>query len=509
AYAALRFGRAGSGGAPNARALPAWIRELALLALQAANAADSSAVRLASQDPHPLVRRLALRSSDLLGGAAPQLLRGLLADRSAPVRLDAVRALAATATRAGGEPWPGACAASHRLLSDAAAHVRLEAIDAVAAACTEPVGPAGPAALDSLVKLLPRDTLDARSSWHAPARALVALSRRDGRRATAHFTRFSGHPVWQVHAALADAARSTGDTALLLRLLDDKDANVREEVIGHLAALGGELRERGVQRGLASDDYQVVLAAARAAKDVPSVAVPSLAQALARLTRHRHETSRDPRCELLERIAERGGIEHADLIRPYVTDFDTLIARRAAEVMSLWTGQLVRPQATPLPLPGEPLGDVARQRGLFLRITLSPAYGSGSFLVRLTADETPATVARIVRLARSGAYNGRTFHRVVPNFVIQGGSPDANEYVGDGPFMRDELGLRSHTRGTLGISTRGRDTGDAQIFVNVVDNFRLDHDYTVFGEVIEGMAVVDRIQTGAVMAAVEVLQRRR
>ena len=93
----------------------------------------------------------------------------------------------------------------------------------------------------------------------------------------------------------------------------------------------------------------------------------------------------------------------------------------------------------------------------------------------------------------------------MPNFVIQGGSPDANEYVGDGPFMRDELGLRSHTRGTLGISTRGRDTGDAQIFVNLIDNFRLDHDYTVFGEIIEGMDVIDRIQAGAVLASVEVL----
>ncbi|HLA91423.1 MAG TPA: peptidylprolyl isomerase, partial [Gemmatimonadaceae bacterium] len=58
--------------------------------------------------------------------------------------------------------------------------------------------------------------------------------------------------------------------------------------------------------------------------------------------------------------------------------------------------------------------------------------------------------------------------------------------------------------GTLGISTRGRDTGDAQIFVNLVDNPRLDHDYTVFGEVISGMAVVDGIFEGDVIARVEV-----
>ena len=74
--------------------------------------------------------------------------------------------------------------------------------------------------------------------------------------------------------------------------------------------------------------------------------------------------------------------------------------------------------------------------------------------------------------------------------------------------MRDEVGLRSHDRGTLGISTRGRDTGDAQLFVNLVDNPRLDHDYTVFGAVTAGMAVVDGILEGDVIARVEVLQQR-
>ena len=82
---------------------------------------------------------------------------------------------------------------------------------------------------------------------------------------------------------------------------------------------------------------------------------------------------------------------------------------------------------------------------------------------------------------KAGYYNGLTFHRVVPNFVIQGGSPGANEYAGDGLYMRDEIGTASHVRGTVGFSTRGRDTGDAQFFINLVDNPRLDFEYTVFG----------------------------
>jgi cyclophilin family peptidyl-prolyl cis-trans isomerase len=118
------------------------------------------------------------------------------------------------------------------------------------------------------------------------------------------------------------------------------------------------------------------------------------------------------------------------------------------------------------------------------------------FHVVFNRDLAPLAYARFVRLARAHYYDGLTFHRVEPNFVIQGGSPGANEYVGDGPFMPDELG-GTHARGTIGISTRGRDTGDAQIFVNLVDNPRLDYEYTVFARVAAAhLEVIDAIQEG-------------
>jgi cyclophilin family peptidyl-prolyl cis-trans isomerase len=69
--------------------------------------------------------------------------------------------------------------------------------------------------------------------------------------------------------------------------------------------------------------------------------------------------------------------------------------------------------------------------------------------------------------------------------------------------MRDEVGI--HRRGTVGISTRGRDTGDAQLFVNLVDSPRLDHQYTVFGAVVSGMDVVDGVLEGDVIERVEVV----
>ena len=92
-----------------------------------------------------------------------------------------------------------------------------------------------------------------------------------------------------------------------------------------------------------------------------------------------------------------------------------------------------------------------------------------------------------------------------PNAIIQGGSPGGNEYVSDVPLMRDEVGLWPHVRGALGISTRGRDTGDGQIFVDLVDNPRFDHTYTVFAQVLNGIDVLDRILEGDVIDRVEIL----
>jgi cyclophilin family peptidyl-prolyl cis-trans isomerase len=91
----------------------------------------------------------------------------------------------------------------------------------------------------------------------------------------------------------------------------------------------------------------------------------------------------------------------------------------------------------------------------------------------------------------------------VPNFVIQGGSPGANEYSGYKQFLRDEIDA-SNVRGSVGLSIRGRNTGDAQFYVNLVDNPRLDGGFTIFAQVFaDDMEAVDRIQEGDVMRSIE------
>lgn len=140
-----------------------------------------------------------------------------------------------------------------------------------------------------------------------------------------------------------------------------------------------------------------------------------------------------------------------------------------------------------------------------LRVTMATTSGGGSFVVRLRGDVAPIMAARILALAKAGYYDGLGWHRVEHDFVIQGGSPGENEYVGAASYLRDELGTVPHARGTVGMSTRGHDTGDAQWFVNLRDNLRLGRDYTVFAEVVEGMEVVDGVMEGDVIASIREL----
>ncbi len=302
-------------------------------------------------------------------------------------------------------------------------------------------------------------------------------------------------------------ATCSDDGATLLPLTRNSDDNVRAGAIAGLSRATKHAHDTVYISALSAHGYQVVLAGARALAGSPnaSLATPALLASLDRISAERRENSRDERIMILDRLAEFGSGANTARLQPYRTDFDTTVARKAAEMLTKWTGATAVAHAKPLPIREEPLAKIFRERGMQLRITMAPSSGGGVILISLFNTETPATIARVTRLARAHYYDGLTFHRFVPNFVIQGGSPGANEVVGDGPFMRDELGGHSHLRGTVGISTRGHDTGDAQIFVNLVDNKRLDHDYTVFGEIVSGMDVVDKIREGDIMARVEVI----
>lgn len=489
----------------------AWPRRLALMALISSRTADTAIVSSAVKAADPQLRRLAVLAAGALPdtAASRRFVRKLLSDRAPMVRIEAAR----TWSRIG----RAECAPLLRLALDSAPQASVTAIDAVGTGCGARPGSETEI---TLVRLILAGTgenvvnaglsVPARLAMHRAAHSIVALARVSPARAAALLGRVAASEAWQARMYAARAAAVLADSATLVTLASDTLPNVRTEAIAGLARVVGHAADSAYIAALSSGDYQLVLTAAQELRGTPhrAGAVGALVNSLARVTAQKRETSRDPRMAILQTLREIGSPELAGSLMPYLADFDPAVADTAAAMVSQWAGRTYQSAPRPLPAVDGPLDDPASLRNTRVRVTMDAGSGGGSFELRLFPDDAPATVSRFVRLVRAGYYDGLTIHRVVPDFVVQGGSPGANEYMGDGPFMRDEVGLRSHRRGVLGISTRGRGTGDAQFFVNLVDNPRLDHDYTVFAEVVSGMAIVDQLLEGDVMRSVEIISDR-
>jgi peptidyl-prolyl cis-trans isomerase B (cyclophilin B) len=129
----------------------------------------------------------------------------------------------------------------------------------------------------------------------------------------------------------------------------------------------------------------------------------------------------------------------------------------------------------------------------------------GNITIEFFEMDAPNTVANFKSLIESGFYNGLTFHRVVPGFVIQGGCPHGTGTGGPGYTIKCEINPNKHVRGALSMAHAGRDTGGSQFFICHDDFPHLDGMHTVFGRVTDGMDVVDRIVQGDKMNEVRIV----
>ena len=368
------------------------------------------------------------------------------------------------------------CTAMATALRESAIQVRLRAIDLLTPACAD--SGAIVATLAEWVAHLPDPPAEilAPAAWLTGAHALVALARLRPDIAAVPVARLSTHYTWQVRMYAARAARTTADTGLLRRMARDRNGNVAEAAVEALAAVSGHADDGTYLAVLRSKAPQVVRAAAIALKGSTDPRVRTQAQrALGRWNRRRRDSERDARLALLDLLG-----------RPARDD----IAWRKAE-----------------PLPREVVA-LALGKAVDLSVLLSSGRDR-AFTVRLRGDIAPITAARVLALVDRGKYRGGSWHRVIPDFVIQGGLAGANEYVGGSHFFRDELGNVSHLRGGVGMSTRGHDTGDGQWFIDLSDLPRLDRDYTLFGEVVAGMALVDEVLEGEKIVSITRHDRAR
>jgi len=129
----------------------------------------------------------------------------------------------------------------------------------------------------------------------------------------------------------------------------------------------------------------------------------------------------------------------------------------------------------------------------------------GPIKIELYPDKAPLTVANFVNLAQRGFYDGLSFHRVIPDFMIQGGCPEGSGRGGPGYRFEDETnnGVR-HERGVLSMANAGPNTNGSRFFITHVATPWLDGKHTVFGKVISGLDVVDAVKQGDTIDSVKI-----
>ena len=128
--------------------------------------------------------------------------------------------------------------------------------------------------------------------------------------------------------------------------------------------------------------------------------------------------------------------------------------------------------------------------------------------VEFYEKDAPNTVANFIKLSKDGFYDGLTFHRVIPDFVIQGGCPDGTGAGGPGYSIDCELDgdNQHHDRGVLSMAHAGRNTGGSQFFIchNRRNTAHLDRNHTCFGRVVEGLEIIDQIRQGDKIESIEI-----
>ena len=131
----------------------------------------------------------------------------------------------------------------------------------------------------------------------------------------------------------------------------------------------------------------------------------------------------------------------------------------------------------------------------------------GEINIEFFPEDAPKTVENFVTLAKKGFYDGVTFHRVEPNFVVQGGDPKGNGTGGPGYTIKDEFNKQKHVRGVLAMArTQAPNSAGSQFYITLAPAHFLDGQYTVFGRVTSGMEVVDKIKVGDKMKSVKITE---
>ncbi|MEZ4470205.1 MAG: peptidylprolyl isomerase [bacterium] len=455
-----------------------------------------------AQDAEADVRALCARA---LGRFSEAALEACPAEQGAAcvARLDAalLQAAADTDWRVGVEAWraaeqAGRLATLAPTLAEPPAwpdgprlHVWTTALDALLAA---PPLPAAEAAAKALFDRAPQGEAPgaALGRAHLRCRAAALLDRAGGDRLSACDP---AAPPGLVAALtpplLAHLAAPARAAEIARRYPLATTAILRIALLEAAASVGGEgsaAVDATLRAGLADADVAVFSQAATTAGELGATALAPLLRA--RLTPLRVAGELEALIATIDALAALKDADARAPLRPLLTDANAAIATAAANALTA-LGEPAK--AAPTPREPSPVPHPGRRKA-------TVETTKGRFTIELFGDDAPLTVQNFITLAERGFYDGLLFHRVVGDFVVQGGDPRGDGWGGPGYAIPCEIGRHPYTRGAVGMALAGKDTGGSQWFVTHSPQPHLDGRYTVFGQasdldVVDALAVGDRI----------------
>jgi cyclophilin family peptidyl-prolyl cis-trans isomerase/HEAT repeat protein len=469
-----------------------WVAAWAAMRLE--QPALAPVLLLAARSDDPRSRALGARGLGALKEASAfDLLASLTGDSNELVAFEALRALGALGDERGRE-------VAAQLLRSPSDLLRRQALLTIAAL---------PAESRLRARIVP--LIGDPSPWIRAA-ALAALARTDRDNFALILSGMDPDPVWWVRATLARSLGELGDdmsVGILHAMLQDEDAAALPAVLGALRQARGADSVDTLVRQLQSPSLGVRVAAAENLKELGAKGLSGpLLEAWRVGLGEGEPEGRLAVVATLETQADEAAL--AALGEIAADDPSRAVRSRAAAALrTLGAAEVPDPgpedvdrpvldyraaMAPHYPLPGVSL--------FTPRAFLATRYGV--IEIHLDVVEAPLTSLSFVRLAQRGFYDGLTFHRVEPGFVIQGGDPSGDGYGGPGFALRCEVTRQPFARGSVGMAHAGRDTGGSQFFVALSPQPNLDGRYTRFGSVVSGQEILDLIRPGDVIERIEV-----
>jgi cyclophilin family peptidyl-prolyl cis-trans isomerase/HEAT repeat protein len=301
-----------------------------------------------------------------------------------------------------------------------------------------------------------------------------------------------------VRAAAVEAMGASGAKERLEALMRvaerDDDALMRAAAIRGLARADDERVTPFLRTRLVEEDWVVVteVVTALAEREAREAAAELIALYAAR----RGRVDANIRLAVLAALERLVAPEAAPLASEALQDEDRRV-RAAGQTLLAAIGMPASPPSEREI--NEAHFDRSRRRSLAPPLGVRRAViacAHGEIEIELFGDDAPQIVNNFIQLAKSGFYDGLTFHRVVPNFVVQGGCPRGDGWGDAGAFVRSEFNRHHYETGAVGIAHDGKDTGGSQFFITLSAQPHLDGRYTLFGRVLRGMDVVWKIDQG-------------